>query len=793
MLLGQFGQGLILAAMGAFLVSAGLCFFQGRRNAFGKPAAWLFTFGAVGLVGAFGALLTLFLNQQYHYRYVFNHLASDHELQYRISGVWAGQEGSFLLWAITSALFGVVAMRYVGHYRRWFTIVYAVFLACISGILAFESPFALMPAIEGQIYALPEGVGMNPSLLNYWMVIHPPTIFLGFGSLTVMFAWSMAALIQKDLSGWITKVRPWAIISLTLVGLGLCMGGFWAYETLGWGGFWMWDPVENTSFVPWVLTAAFIHGIFVQVARKKWHYGNALLAATPFLAFCYGTFLTRSGFLADVSVHSFAQMDRSALQILTGVIIAGATIFLATWGVRVWQARKDNPIPAGKPEKPINREGLYAGAIWLLIFFAVATAFGMSVPFIMALTGQQAAVVEEPLYNRILAFGFVPLIVVMALGPLVSWRGLGFKQLMARINVSLAITIFITGVVAFWTSLERFPTNAEDVSEWPFAVNVPLVPWVLALTGLSVFAIVTNVWRMGELWKRAKPSLGGLITHVGVVATVLGLIFSRGLQQRDELFVMRGSFDNAQELGYAVFALDATDPTFMSRDNRVQFEVTGKYDDFIAEPKLYYTMDSSGELNPTAWPHVERGFLYDVYFTVHPMQFDATEETPFNLGETRSFENLRITYNGLETSGTPGTEGAAFIADLTVETPEVTRNVRPRFVLAGPEGADRPLARINEAYDIQLSRIDPETRMAHLKIYTNEPIFPVEIYYKPLTGLVWLGVGIMTFGGFWSAVYRWNGRRKPKRDIPVNGVKKPEPEREKPDRKAEREEPLTKV
>ena len=251
--IGELGTAFVWLAIVGCLVAA-VTNLIGREDLLKKFADWPFVAGVAGFVGAAGCLLVLFLNKQYQFQYVFEHIANDHELQYLIAGVWSGQEGSFLLWGLLSAIVGFFAVRGAGKYKRWMTFVYALFLAAVAGILAFESPFVLLQSLGGQslvvdgvLKVMPDGFGLAPSLLNYWMVIHPPTIFTGFSCLTVLFAYSMAALMHRDAVSWIPLVRPWAIFTLTILGVGLCMGGFWAYETLGWGGFWLWDPECSCS------------------------------------------------------------------------------------------------------------------------------------------------------------------------------------------------------------------------------------------------------------------------------------------------------------------------------------------------------------------------------------------------------------------------------------------------------------------------------------------------------------------------------------------------------------------
>src|SRR5262249_40016137 len=195
----------------------------------------------------------------------------------------------------------------------------------IIAILCRQSPFRLPPP-----RAPADGVGLNPLLQDPWMVIHPPVMFLGFASLSVPFSFAIAALWKKRWDGWITRALPWALLTFLTLGTAILMGGYWAYKTLGWGGYWGWDPVENTSLVPWLFTTALVHGMFLQRSRNRHRKINLILASTAYAAILYGTFLTRSGVLADFSVHSFIDLGITGWLVgILGTFILLAVVMLA--------------------------------------------------------------------------------------------------------------------------------------------------------------------------------------------------------------------------------------------------------------------------------------------------------------------------------------------------------------------------------------------------------------------------------------------------------------------------------
>lgn len=776
LLVGQIGTVAVLVALSLYVLSVLFGIMGGKSAQLQKFSNWSFQVGCLGLFVAMGCVMALFVKDQFQYKYVFGHGSVDSELQYKIAGTWSGQEGSFLLWAVASALFGLIAAPFTRENRRVFTIVFAGFLAAVAGILAYESPFALNPLVDGKILVPIDGQGLNPTLMNYWVVIHPPTIFLGFGSLTVLFAWAVAALVNRDLVSWAQPVRPWTMVSLTFLGLGLAMGGFWAYETLGWGGFWMWDPVENTSFVPWVGVAALVHGLFVQVSRQKWHMTNALLAGLPFILFCYGTFLTRSGFLADTSVHSFAEMNRSALWILIGMVSFTFLGFIVLWAVRGVQRMQADKPSRVMERLPINRETLMSLAIWLLVGFAIVTAIGMSVPFIQTVSGQKPKVVEERLYNTVLSFLWLPLVVAMAIGPFVTWRGLSARQLFVRFVNVFAIATGVVGFMLLWLKSDFFgiPADLDATTKLLLNVEVNRVGWVLTLVWFSVFGISASIWKIWDSGKRNRSAIGGMLTHLGVGVALLGLIVSRGLERKQEAFVL-STANSTKAFGYQFKAVKPTS-SFVDRRNKIEVAVTSpRGEKFTVAPGLYFRgMNESGEPIPFIWPAIHGRGMYDLYLVLHNITFDASGQTQMKVGDQRLLEEeqMLITYNGMKSEGPLGQVGASFKADVTVHKDGKTFNVQPMMKMT-EAGMENVPGRIGDGYAISLLGIDAADKSAKLQVKYTEPAYVSELFYKPLTLFVWLGIGIMTFGGGLTA---WTRRR-----VAVASESKdtePEPERE---------------
>ena len=715
--------------------------------------------GVFSLFGAFVALGALFVASRFEYTYVYDHGDKANALQYRIAGIWSGQQGSFLLWAVCAGIFALLTVKGTGNLRRWYSIVYGLFLASLSGILAFESPFNLN-MVDGKPVVPPDGAGLAPSLQNYWVTIHPPTIFLGFGALTVLFAYAFAAMVEKDYTGWLPKVRPWALVSLAVLGLGLCMGGFWAYETLGWGGFWMWDPVENVSFVPWCLTAAFVHGVIVQTARGTKKAGNLILGGLPFLCFIYGTFLTRSGFLSDASVHSFAEMDRSALRLLMGVMGASFIAFLGLFAYRSFQMKKEAPVEKKEEVKqpsPYGREALINIGIATVTSIGVATLIGMSIPFVQALKHEPSKVVEEGLYHQVLTWFFIPTILLMAVAPFAPWKNATGKNLLSRFYSVLCLAVGFTGL--FLIALVFTPFG-QIIDKAPVVTlvgkhDLPGMAWILFLVGACSFCIIGNVWRIWELRKASRLGWSPFLAHIGVAILMFGLIVSRGFEQKAQLTVMKDHPDKA--LGYE-FRYRSMTSTESDKHNKVLFDVYSAEDPkkllFTADPGMYKVPAEDGNENTMVWPAIVHKPLYDIYVSLRPPQNEQSDPMSLKEGETKVFGGLVIKYDKMTMNGQPGQAGTQFQANLSIDNDGKKTAVQPSIELGGEGKPVHHKIAVDKNLNVEVASFNAADRSVTLQFELSSPMYPIDVYHKPMTSMVWLGTGLMTVAGLFAAFYR---------------------------------------
>ncbi|MDE2126806.1 MAG: cytochrome c biogenesis protein CcsA [Armatimonadetes bacterium] len=314
-------------------------------------ARGFFGLTAACILATFGTLADLIYHRQYEYIYVFSHTGNDLHGWYRLAATWSGQEGSFLLWGSWTSIIGVFLIARAGKWESRVMPIYVTVMGFLCAILIKQTPFGMIPipskallaAHPGWHYPPLDGQGLVPSLVNYWMTIHPPTIFFAFSSLLVPFSFAIAALLWSDYDDWVPRVMPFALLSCAVLGLGLFMGGYWAYETQGWHGFWAWDPVENASFFPWLAVTAMVHGLVAQRNRHRMRFTNLLLGITAFWLFLVGTFLTRSGALAGkaadgqmLSVHAFDDIGKSALWLMAAMVLLYGSLGFTLWFGRLY-------------------------------------------------------------------------------------------------------------------------------------------------------------------------------------------------------------------------------------------------------------------------------------------------------------------------------------------------------------------------------------------------------------------------------------------------------------------------
>jgi cytochrome c-type biogenesis protein CcmF len=462
---------------------------------------------------ASAVMINAFLTGDFSIKYVAHNSDSVQPLFYKLTSYWGGLDGSIMFWVFLLSVFGTVAV-YVNRERYRELIPYVV--ATISVVQMFflylmvvhKSPFKTF-----LVGAPTEGEGLNPLLQNFYMAIHPPSLYTGFVGMTIPYAFGIAALITGHLDdSWLRAVRRWTMFAWLFLSIGLFLGMIWAYEELGWGGYWMWDPVENAALLPWFTATAFLHSVMVQERRSMLRVWNVTLVITTFFLTIFGTFMTRSGIVE--SVHAFGD-DPMLAQLFTGFMVA---ILTFSFGLVIYR------LPLLKARNELDswasREAAFMVNNWILLFAAMFVLFGTMFPTLSeAVTGQRLTVASRFFNKWMTPVGLI-LLLLTGIGPLLAWRKSTLKNLRDQF---------------LWPASTALVTGGAVV-----ALGVPV--WAsglcFALCGFVVGTVVQEFWRGGKIRRkntgtdmltaiiglvgRNKRRYGGYIVHVGVVLICLG-------------------------------------------------------------------------------------------------------------------------------------------------------------------------------------------------------------------------------------------------------------------------------
>ena len=476
------------------------------------------------ITAAFVVLLILFLANDFSVNYVWGHSSKEQPLIYKISAVWAGQSGSLLLWAWMLATYGLAIAVWGRRAKVEFAPATAAIVTAVNaffiGLVAIVSnPFA---PLQGAAQA--DGIGLNPLLQNYWMQIHPPTLYLGYVGCTVPFAFAVAALLHRRFDEeWVAVIRRWTLMPWLVLTLGIIMGGAWAYETLGWGGYWAWDPVENASLMPWLTATAFLHSIMIQARRGMLRNWNMVLVSLTFLLSVFGTFLTRSGVVS--SVHSFAESNIGAY--FLGFL---AVALILSFGLIIW--RRDYLASTVEFESPLSREGAFVLNNWILLGAAFAVLWGTIFPAISEAVSGQTVSVGAPYFNRVMVPLGLVLLALTGIGPLMAWRRSSPKSLLRVAKVPLLAALVAAPIL--WV-ISRWHTGAG--TSFTLAVFVVFAIGSEFVRGARARSSMTGE-SFGQgfinLLLKNKKRYGGYIVHLGIVIMFIGITGSSAFKIETE-------------------------------------------------------------------------------------------------------------------------------------------------------------------------------------------------------------------------------------------------------------------
>src|SRR5688572_24191870 len=417
----ELGRAALVIALGLALyaLAAGAYAAYGRRRrlAVSAESALVAAFASTAIASV--VLFAALARRDLSFVYVAGHISLDLPLAYALSAFWGGQEGSLLLWLLVLTGFSVAAVS-LGRRRAGEAVVWVVpLLGGVSAFFAFllvavASPFATQAAPA-------DGAGMTPSLQNVYMLAHPPLLYLGYVGLTIPWAFAMGALLARRADErWIVATRRWTLAAWTFLGIGQLVGAKWAYEEVGWGGYFAWDPVENAALMPWLAATAFLHSVMIQEKRGMLKVWNVILVIGAFFLSIFGTFLTRSGILS--SIHSFTESDIGPwfLFFIAGGL--GGSVALLFARLPLLRART-------RLESLVSREATFLYNNLLLVALTLTILWGIAYPILHEAVVGESRIVGAGYYNFFLRIFGLPLLVLMGIGPLVAWRRASLRGL----------------------------------------------------------------------------------------------------------------------------------------------------------------------------------------------------------------------------------------------------------------------------------------------------------------------------------------------------------------------------
>jgi cytochrome c-type biogenesis protein CcmF len=460
----------------------------------------------VAVVTAAGVLLHALVTRDFRIEYVAAYSSSTLPLYYTVAALWGGQKGSLLFWSlILTSISAVVVLQ--NRYRHRDLMPYVVAVLMTVALFFLSMVFFITPPFETLAVPAREGRDLNPLLQNYWMTIHPPSLYLGFVGMTIPFAFAIAALVTGKLDAtWIRTTRRWTLFAWFFLSLGNLFGALWAYEVLGWGGYWAWDPVENAAFMPWLTSTAFLHSVMIQEKKNMLKVWNMVLVILSFGLTIFGTFLTRSGVIS--SVHSFTQSGLGPF--FLWFLLFSLAISFGLVLLRLPQLRSENEL-----ESLLSRESTFLFNNLILVGIAFAVFWGTMFPVISEAVRGVKITVGPPFFNKVNAPLGLILLFLMGVGPVIAWRRASWAHLKRTFAVPVS-TGLAAGAICFIGGIRNY---------WAI-VSFSLIFFVLATIAVEFWRgararqamVGDNLLRaFTQLVAKNRRRYGGYIIHVGIV------------------------------------------------------------------------------------------------------------------------------------------------------------------------------------------------------------------------------------------------------------------------------------
>ncbi|RMD89065.1 MAG: hypothetical protein D6813_11215 [Calditrichaeota bacterium] len=660
----------------------------------------------------------LILTHQFQYEYVYRYSSRELSFGLLLSTIWAGQAGSFLLWTLLITVMAIIFRRslksHEGVTMGFLNLTLAFFLLLLIKV----NPFKQLSQIP------PDGAGLNPLLQNFWMIIHPPLLFLGYAAATFPFVLALSALARNDYKIWLNQALPWALVTSITLGAGIIVGAYWAYGVLGWGGYWGWDPVENSSLIPWLLNMALVHGLIVEKIKGSLKKTNLFLALITFVLILYATFLTRSGVLADFSVHSFQDLGLYGylLFFIFSAMLSGLYLF-------VKRMKKTYGEPVNL--HGLTRENLILLSLLVFVGTALVIFIGTSFPILTGLLGQPREV--NLTYYNIVGLPFAILMaLLLGIAPLLKWFKSKSGDFLKQLVLALVLASLST-IMAF-----KFGVQKRGVL-LVFIFTIALGFWSNTLVLIQQ---IRHHW----------IHLGAPLAHLGVVIMFAGVIISGNFSQKQTVPL---NLERPQNIfGYQL--------KFMGIEHHdkkqiLKIKVTNGGQEFVATPKLYYSEYNQSMIRE---PYIEAGIFNDIYFSpidIPRKRKSIPESLTLKKGEKRKVGDFEVRFVDYDMS-LHSTNGSIKIgakleimrgSDKVMVTPALLvdqnhRKTEPAIIPFTPLKGKVFLQAINaDQKSIVLAFNGLEDSDGFIN---SEQQIIVQVSKKPFISFVWMGTFLLTLG-----------------------------------------------
>ena len=810
---GHIGQIFVILSFGAALLSAISYYFATtNKNPLDKSWLWMgrigFFLNSFSLLGVVCCLFYIIYNHYFEYHYAWAYTSKSLPVYYLVSGFWNGQEGGFLLWTFWQAVLGNVLIWRAKSWEKPVMTVIAlsqvVLATMILGVEIFStkfgsSPFLLLrnanldaPFLSKPDYLsrLNDGQGMNPLLQNYWMVIHPPTLFLGLASVVIPFAYAIAGLWQKKYKEWIPIAIPYALFASLVLGTGVIMGSLWAYESLNFGGFWAWDPVENASIFPWLTMVGAVHVLIVFKNTGHSYFTATFLVLASFIMVLYSSFLERSGILGDTSVHSFTDLG------MFWQLVIFILIFLALSIILVAIRWKELPI-AKKDEETYSREfWMFVGSVFLALS-CLHLILVTSIPVWNAMFGTKLA---PPInlvahYNIIQAAFAVVITLLTGFTQFLKYKKTDSTRFYISTLVYFGSALLITGVIIFITGL----------------YHLQFVFWLVMLG--SIYSLLANGKILADAFKGKFKLAGSAVAHMGFALMLVGALIAAGTRS----VVSKNESGTINLRGFTKEAGDVHENIMMYKNEPVtmgDYQVT-YVGDSLSEPNHFYKVDykrlddkgkvveefmlkPNVQINPrmglTPTPDTKHYLLHDLYSHItalppisekpvadnaggaHGEENDDSSYDPpvvheISIGDSIPYKNGVIILKSLNREANLqniplGKNDVAIGANLEVKTDHKSYTAAPVFMIKNGNVFDFA-RKVDEAgLKLRFTKIKPQPDnkvKVEITVYeqpeNKKPWIVMRVLDFPYINFLWSGTVIMMLG-FILSIFRRNKELK---------------------------------